>query len=157
MVEHPAVYKIWMAPFAESKFAPILRHNDLRTLSCVLDVGCGPGTNTDQFAEADDYLGIDINREYIEDARRRYGRDFEVADVTQFTPRSGSAPDFVLVNSFLHHLDTPRAAAVLDQVAKILSDDGHIHVIDLVLPEQRSVARLLARWDRGDHPRPLEV
>jgi hypothetical protein len=37
-----------------------------------------------------------------------------------------------------------------------LTDDGHVHILDLVLPIRPSVSRLLARADRGDYPRPLE-
>ena len=37
----------------------------------------------------------------------------------------------------------------------LLTTDGHVHALELVLPENRSVARRLAAWDRGDHPRPL--
>ena len=45
--------------------------NDVASVRRVLDVGCGPGTNTRYFEHAD-YLGLDINRGYIESARRRF-------------------------------------------------------------------------------------
>ncbi len=64
--------------------------------------------------------------------------------------------DFILVNSFLHHVDTPAVRRILAHLQTLLTPDGHIHVLDLVLPERRSIARLLARLDRGDYPRPLE-
>jgi len=64
-----------MAPFAERKFAPILAHNDLSKVGRVLDVGCGPGTNTRHF-EGSSYLGLDLNERYVTDAHCRYGREF---------------------------------------------------------------------------------
>jgi len=72
----------------------------------VLDVGCGPGTNRSQFGDAD-YLGLDINERYIEHARRRYGGDFRAVDVTRYAVPDAERYDFILVNSFLHHLPTP--------------------------------------------------
>ena len=37
-----------------------------------------------------------------------------------------------------------------------MTEDGHIHILDLIMPENPSIARTLARWDRGDFPRPVE-
>ena len=42
---------------------------------------------------------------------------------------------------------------MLAQLGSVLTDEGHIHVLELELPRQPSVARLLARLDRGEHPR----
>ena len=152
-LEHTLAYRLWQAPFADKKLAPLFAHNDLRVVRRVLDVGCGPGTNTRHFAHAD-YLGVDINPRYIAYARRRYGRDFLVADVTA-GPDLGARFDCVLVNSFLHHVDDAEAHRVLRHLAPLLTTDGHLHALELVRPVGRSVARLLARLDRGAHARPL--
>ncbi len=80
-MEHALAYRLWQTAFAEKKLAPVLADNDLGAVRRVLDVGCGPGTNTRHF--------------------------------------------------------------------------GHVHILELVLPEAPSVARLLTQWDRGDFPRPL--
>jgi SAM-dependent methyltransferase len=155
MLERTFVYRMWQAPFVEQKFAPVLANNDLRKVRRVLDVGCGPGTNTRHFAHAD-YLGIDINERYIQDARRRHQRDFMVADVRDYRAVPEHRFDFVLANSFLHHLKTEDVLGILSHVQSLLTDDGHIHCLELVLPKKRSVADLLARWDRGDFARPAE-
>jgi SAM-dependent methyltransferase len=154
IMENTGAYRLWQAPFADMKFAPILAHNDLRQARRVLDVGCGPGTNTPQFAHTD-YLGIDHNPRYLEHARRRYGRDFLVADIAHWPLAPTARFDFVLINSFLHHVDTPSARRILAQLHALLTDDGHVHIIDLVLPERPSLARFLARQDRGGFARPL--
>jgi SAM-dependent methyltransferase len=148
-------YRVWQAPVAEKKLVPVLAHNDLRAVRRVLDVGCGPGTNTHHFAHAD-YLGIDYNPGYIESARRRHRRPFVVADVTSYTVADDQRFDFILVNSFLHHVDSASAERVLQHLHGLLTEDGHVHIVDLVLPQHRSAARLLARWDRGGFPRPLD-
>jgi SAM-dependent methyltransferase len=154
-MEHTIAYRVWQAPFAERKLAPLMAHNDVSRARRVLDVGCGPGTNTHHFAGAD-YLGIDFNPAYIESARRRHGRKFVVADVTSYQVPNDERFDLILANSLFHHIDSASTSRILSHLATLLSDDGHIHVFDLVLPLRPSVSRFLARADRGEHPRPLE-
>jgi SAM-dependent methyltransferase len=155
LLERPLSYRLWQAPFAESKFSPVLRHNDLRGVRRVLDVGCGPGTNTHHFPDAD-YLGIDLNPAYVDYARRLHGRPFEVADATTFEVPEGERFDFVLVNSFLHHIGDEDVRRLLANLSGALTEDGSVHVMELVLPPELSAGRALARLDRGDHARPLD-
>lgn len=154
LLEQTPVYSLWQAPFAAEKLAPVLAHNDIRQARRVLDVGCGPGTNTHLFGHAD-YLGIDINPGYIEHARRKHNRRYVVADVTTYEEAAGGEFDFILINSFLHHIDTPSAHKILERLRSWLSPDGHMHILELVAPGDRSIAQLFASCDRGKHPRPL--
>jgi SAM-dependent methyltransferase len=154
VLEHTLVYRLWQAPFAEHKFAPIVAHNDLGKVRRVLDVGCGPGTNTHHFAHAD-YIGIDINPRYVAAAERRTGRRFIAADATTYEVDPSERFDFIFLNSFLHHVDTPSVRRILSHVATLLTDDGAIHILDLVRPDHPGIAATLARLDRGDFPRPL--
>lgn len=154
LMESPTLYRLWQAPFAEQKFAPILAHNDLKTVHRVLDVGCGPGTNAHHFRGVD-YLGFDINPDYIAQARRRHEGEFIVADATDLSfSAAGTRYDFILINSLLHHLSTGSVRRLLANLAPLLDRDGHIHILDLLLPEP-SFAWALARLDRGAFPRPL--
>jgi SAM-dependent methyltransferase len=155
VMENTLAYRIWQAPFAERKLAPLIAHNDLSRARRVLDVGCGPGTNTHHFAGAD-YLGIDFNAEYIASARARHGRDFIVADVTTYEVPSDQRFDLILANSLFHHIDTANTRRILAHLATLLAEDGHVHILDLVLPARPSISRFLARADRGDYPRPLD-
>jgi trans-aconitate methyltransferase len=148
------VYRLWQAPFADRKLDPIVRRGLHRQALRVLDVGCGPGTNTHYFEHAD-YLGIDTNPDYITSARRRHGRRFEVVDVTDWTPEDGGY-DFVFLNSLMHHLPDDAVRRLLAALAPLVAPGGAVHVLDLVLPPRRDLARVLARLDRGDHPRALE-
>lgn len=154
LLEQTVVYSLWQAPFAAEKLAPILAHNDLRNVRRVLDVGCGPGTNTASFAEQD-YLGIDINPSYIESARKKHNRSFLAADVSSYTDESVGKFDFILVNSFLHHVDDADADKILSRLPRWLMPGGHLHFIELAVPGDRSIAQLLTQWDRGKYVRPL--
>jgi SAM-dependent methyltransferase len=155
ILSQPAVYRLWQATHENDKFAPILAHNDLSRVSRVLDVGCGPGTNATNFAKSD-YLGIDLNPAYIESAKRRHGGRFLAVDAAKFSPGPGERFDFILVNSFLHHVDTDTTQRILLNLRDLLTPDGHIHILEPVLPGSTSVARLVAKADRGKFVRPLK-
>lgn len=155
ILESPHLYRLWQLPFWRAKFAPVARHNDLTRIERVLDVGCGPGTNAKLFAHTQ-YLGLDWNGKYISYARRRYAGQFVQADVRCFEPPPGTVYDFVLVNSFFHHLDDEATAPILARLERTLTPGGHIQILDLVLPSGRSIARYLAAHDRGKLPRALE-
>jgi SAM-dependent methyltransferase len=155
VMEHPTAYRLWQSPFARAKFAPVVRHNDMTQVRRVLDVGCGPGTNAALFADAD-YVGLDINESYIRTARRKHRREFIAADACTYEAPADARFDFILLNSLLHHIDTPNVARILRQLSTQLTADGHVHVLELVLPEENGVPRLLARSDRGDFARPLD-
>jgi SAM-dependent methyltransferase len=154
LLEQTVVYSLWQAPFATAKLAPLLAHNSIGRARRVLDVGCGPGTNTSLFAGAE-YLGVDINPKYIAHARAKYKRPFVVADVSGYEEPPASGYDFILVNSFLHHLDTADNAKILQRLQGWLSPDGYIHLLELVMPGDRSVAQFMARSDRGKFVRPI--
>src|SRR5262249_48884201 len=112
----------------------------------VLDVGCGPGTNAPHFSESD-YLGIDCNERYIREAENRYNRKFVVGDVTRLQVPSEEKFDFILVNSILHHIDIDSTKRLLFHLPKLLTEDGHVHIIELVLPSNISLPWILAKAD----------
>lgn len=156
IMRNTTAYRLWQAPFASVKLAPVLHNNDLKTIGRVLDVGCGPGTNCQYFKQCD-YTGMDINPQYIEYARRKFGRPFVVQDVCTFEANANERFDFVLMNSLLHHLDDAQTNRILQQIAKLLTPHGCVNIIDLVLPETRGLPRWLALNDRGDYPRSLRA
>jgi SAM-dependent methyltransferase len=156
LFELPVVYRAWQAPFIEQKLRPLRQRGEIARATNVLDVGCGPGTNTLAFEHAE-YLGVDINPDYIATASKRFGRPFLTADVVTFDWPADKKFDFILVNSLLHHLSTPEASRLLAALRERLAPDGHIHVVDLVLPQNRaSFPWMLAKLDRGDFARPLD-
>lgn len=154
LLEQTAVYSLWQAPFANAKLAPLLANDAISRARRVLDVGCGPGTNTHLFAHTD-YLGIDINPLYISHARRKHNRPFMVADVISYEENPAIPYDFILVNSFLHHLETTACSKILQRLQTWLSEDGRIHLLELVLPKDAPFAHFMARADRGEFARPI--
>jgi len=155
LMEHPAVYAVWQAPFARQKFAPVERRLSERPIRRVLDVGCGTGTNAGRF-QGVDYVGLDINERYLQMAREKYAGRFVQADLTTSDLGTLGTFDTVLVNSFLHHISDADVRRILTRVATALAPDGRVHILELVLPPRLSPARVMARLDRGRYARPLE-
>jgi len=156
-LEHPLVYAAWQRPFVDRKFAPVERYLEGHPVLRVLDVGCGPGTNAPRFAKAE-YVGVDINERYLSRARLRHGGRFVQADLATADLSSLGTFDAVLVNSFLHHLSDEAVSALLTQLQQLLDPEGHIHILELVMPEERfSLTRIMAMLDRGRFARPLGV
>lgn len=155
LLESPLVYRTWQAPFASAKLEPFLARVDLAHTRRVLDVGCGPGTNAPIFAGAD-YVGIDINPEYIRVASSRYPGRWVVGDVTDETVLPDQQFDCVFANSLMHHLDDRSVRSLLGRMARLTASGGRVHVLDLVLPATVSAGRVLAQLDRGRFARPVE-
>jgi SAM-dependent methyltransferase len=156
IMEQPLVYRAWQAPFAARKLEPVLARHDLSKVRRVLDVACGPGTNAGYFTHAD-YVGVDVNERYIDVARGRHRGTFVAADAVAWANASSEQFDFILVNSFLHHLDDAAVRALLTRLRARLAPGGMLHILELVLPASWSIARMLARADRGRYARPIET
>lgn len=155
VMNHAGAYRLWQAPFAEKKLDPVRQHNDLGKLRRVLDVGCGPGTNAGHFKHLE-YLGLDWSQSYVDYARHRFSREFIATDICDYEAPAGVLFDFILVNSFLHHIDDENSLRILSKLKGLLTEDGHVHILDLVMPDNPCIARLLAQLDRGDFARCLE-
>jgi SAM-dependent methyltransferase len=155
LLELPLVYRTWQAPFASAKLKPFLAHADVARTRRVLDIGCGPGTNAPVFAGRD-YVGIDINPDYIRTASSKYPGRWVVGDVTNEAIFPDEQFDCVFANSLMHHLDDASVRKLLGRMARLTAPGGRVHVLDLVLPAHASPGRVLARLDRGRFARPLE-
>lgn len=156
LLELPLVYQAWQAPFATAKLKPFLKYVEVQRIRRVLDVGCGPGTNARVFAGRD-YVGIDINPEYIRTASARYPGRWVVGDVTDEGTFANEQFDCVFANSLMHHLDDSAVRGLLRRMARLTAPGGKVHVLDLVLPAHMSPGRLMAQLDRGRFARPANV
>jgi SAM-dependent methyltransferase len=155
LLERPLVYRLWQAPFEKAKLTPVLLNADLSSVRKVLDVGCGPGTNAKCFAHQE-YLGIDLNPAYVRFARERFGRRFEIVDVTAVDDAwlaDQGQFDFILVNSLMHHIDDRAGRRLLESLRSVTAAHGHLHLLELVRPASWNLSRVLAHADRGKFAR----
>ena len=155
IMSQPVVYRLWQAPFADKKLAPVLSRQDMSRVRRVLDVACGPGTNAGYFSGVD-YVGVDINDRYIATARSKHGGQFHAADAIKWAAATNERFDFILVNSFLHHLDDQAVRELMQSLRTRLEPGGKLHILELVRPPSWGIARTLAYLDRGKYARPLD-
>jgi 2-polyprenyl-3-methyl-5-hydroxy-6-metoxy-1,4-benzoquinol methylase len=117
----------------------------------LLDVGCGYGDLSHHLSGVD-YVGIDLNEDYIAYARRnrREGTRFEVASVTNLRKEDFGTFDCAVAVGVLHHLDDSDATSLLRALPNVLRPGGRFVAAEPVWhPEQRTTARVLAALDRG--------
>ncbi|MBK8870127.1 MAG: class I SAM-dependent methyltransferase [Elusimicrobia bacterium] len=153
LARFPFIYRAWQAPLQMQKVKPLLADSTFHEARRILDVGCGPGTNTRLF-KGRSYLGVDNSEQMIADARRRFGNCFVVGDVTQGAFIKQGPFDLILMNSLLHHLNDAELSAVLGHVRVSLAPQGVVHICDLVLPK-KGLTRFFANIDRGRYARSL--
>lgn len=159
LLAHPRLYAALHRLVSGGKLAHIeraLREDGLDGASRlkVLDLGCGPGTNAPLFTRARswDYLGVDLNPDYVEYAASRLPGRFRQADITRLSDL-GERFDIVLLNSVLHHLDDRGAEGAVACAAVHLQPKGVLLAIDMVTPTGalwgRALRRALVALDRG--------
>ena len=124
----------------------------------LLDVGCGYGDLSHHLPGVD-YVGIDLNEDYITYARRsgREGTRFEVASVTNLREEDFGRFDCVVAIGVLHHVNDSEATSFLRALPDVLRPGGRFVAAEPVwYPEQRTTARVLAALDRGRFVRSQE-
>jgi SAM-dependent methyltransferase len=118
----------------------------------ILDAGCGIGNYRRSFGV--DYVGVDINPDYIETARKRFAGRFEVMDATDLR-LIGDRFDDVVTIATTHHLSDEQFIAMARGALAVLRQGGALHIIDAILPVSPSVT-FKTFWfglDRGRYPR----
>ena len=158
ILESPVGYALWSEPFNRPKLRAIDRMLEAfpPARQKVLDVGCGPGTNAPHF-EGWDYLGVDINPQYIAAANRKYPeRRFLAGNATQLDLNGERFP-LVLINSLMHHLDDGECAQLLGGLRPIIEDESVVITQEPLTPaSDEPLKNFFMRHDRGDHFRSLD-
>ncbi|CAB4364833.1 unannotated protein [freshwater metagenome] len=122
----------------------------------MLDFGCGNGRLV-PFLPNLDYVGVDNNPSYIEQATATHGSDqvrFVCADVKDLPSLGFGEFDVVVSLGVLHHLSDEVAETAVTAVLQQLTPQGRLITMDPCFhPEQASLARVLMAMDRGRYVR----
>jgi SAM-dependent methyltransferase len=125
----------------------------------ILDVGCGTAEILRFLPDDVEYVGFDASPDYIESAKKRFGRrgtffaklvtDADLGNLGQF--------DLVIAMSVLHHLSDAEADHVFGLGARALTDEGRMFSNDpTFVPGQSQIARAVIKRDRGRNVRSPE-
>jgi SAM-dependent methyltransferase len=118
----------------------------------VIDIGCGSAQALQSLPEVE-YLGFDINPEYIASARRTHGSKgtFVAGDTRSLRddPRFKDA-DIVIAIGVLHHLDDEEAADCIRFAYDTLKSGGRFVTHDACwVPNQGAFSKYIMSKDRG--------
>lgn len=153
-LDHPGLFNFLRHLIDGGQVAPlreVLRRHGVRS---VLDIGCGTG----DFCPVADggYLGIDGNPRFIACAARRFPgpeRRFAVMDIRAMDFGAERFDAAIIVNT-IHHLADAEAASAIAAAGRF----ARLVVIhDWLPPEGNPLRLLLARLDRGAHPRGIKA
>jgi len=118
----------------------------------VLDMGCGTGELCQEFPMAS-YSGIDVNPINIKYAKRRYpGYRFNEMNATSLSFERWVF-DVVLIAGVLHHCDQQVVTVILQEVDRVLKDDGKVVIWEDVLTRKKYnfIGRMVHAFDQGDY------
>ena len=155
--ENPVLF-IFCRSLLENDFKAIRevisRHLRLEEGVRSLDLDCGPGAFADMFV-GDDYVGADLNRGYIEWARKHRPGTFVVADARQ-VDLPDDRFDQVLIFGLLHHLPDEDVKSVLSETRRVLAPGGTALVIEDIpsISRLNLIGRLIHSIENGDYIRP---
>ncbi|MCX5829708.1 MAG: class I SAM-dependent methyltransferase [Deltaproteobacteria bacterium] len=157
ILEAPICYSLWSSLLNGQKIRAIRKVMPVHLNLSVLDIGCGPGTNTRLFKDCR-YTGVDINERYIAHAKATYPqRDFFVQDITKSDLPPNSF-DLVLINSLLHHMQDKDIESLFASLSSHnMKTEGRIVISEpLTAPRSKIIRHMLERLDRGDYFRTYE-
>ena len=121
----------------------------------VLDVACGTAHFCDVTSKG--YLGVDLNCDYIDRAKRLFSSEnveFRCLDVADLSV-SESAVDTVFLIGIIHHLDDVTTQHLLE-VSKKLAKKQLI-VMEVIQEQTNPFGRWIKDNDRGQYVRNLDV
>jgi SAM-dependent methyltransferase len=118
----------------------------------VIDIGCGPAQALQCLPDVE-YLGLDIDPDYIAFARRTYGSKgaFVIGDTRSLRGDSRfKDADIVMAVSVLHHLDDKEAADCIRFAHDALKRGGRMICHDACwIPNQGAFSKYIMSHDRG--------
>ena len=132
-------------------------HMDVTTFASVpdgatiMEVGSGTGNFLALFADrAARLIGVDLTDGMLIEARRRFPEmELVLADGAALPFRSRSI-DYVTSAQALHHIRDP--LPVVKEMRRVVSEDGHVLILDQVATEKAEEALMMNELDRLRDP-----
>lgn len=134
----------------------VIRELGITDQFSIIDIACGTGQYSTMTNSQ--YLGIDLNKHYIETAKKIYGnanKKFLCADANT-SKISDSSYDVALLIDATHHLSDQENRILIKTLNKVAS--RFIVICDPVAQNKNNlIGRFLAYMDRGTYIRPTKM
>lgn len=124
----------------------------------ILDLGCGTADILDHIYDEKIYVGIDNNRQYIEENKKRF-KDrrtckFYYTDLNTYSEKVSQKFDIVMMIGVLHHINDNEVEQAMKSIKRIIADGGVFISLDACYTKgMNPIARLLCMLDRGRYVR----
>jgi SAM-dependent methyltransferase len=118
----------------------------------VLDLGCGTGALCEYVPREAEYVGVDVDPDYVARARERFGgrAEFLRADIADLPVEAGRAFDVIMAFGVVHHLDDVQVGSTFAASRGRLAPAGRFVAAEPVArPSAGRFERFLMRHDRG--------
>ena len=152
ILEIPLMYEIVQKVFTHNEtmntwFKMVENHKD----KVVLDIGCGPGKDSQYFGKSKKYVGLDLSEKYIESAKKNYASlgEFYCLSVEEIEEMPIEEVDIVIMKGVFHHLSDGTVSDFLERIKQKLSNDGKIFSIDPMFIVRQNVSNFIVSLDRG--------
>jgi len=157
ILKHPLIYTTYQKLVGGYKARQLFVEDilEVKAGQKILDIGCGPGDILDFLPEVD-YTGIDIDAQYINKAKEKYGErgEFICTTVEQYQLKSHHSYDLVIAAGVLHHVDDTQAKALLQLAKAAKKPQGRFVSMDgCFIPQQSKISKYLIQKDRGKYVR----
>jgi ubiquinone/menaquinone biosynthesis C-methylase UbiE len=133
------------------EFSDVFAQNGKR----IIDIGCSTGACANSIVDMqkNDYVGVDIERHYIEAAakRSRYGK-FYAMDARHLDFPDASF-DLAMFVGVMHHMNDTLVQDCLAETFRVLKPDGRVIVAEPVFTPGRWLSNVFLKMDRGRHIR----
>jgi SAM-dependent methyltransferase len=160
-LELPRAFDIWqrVGGADASKREFIEHHVRPQRGDRILDIGSGTGALRGLAQPETAYLGVEIERRYVDVARARFGdtTEFICGDIATVQLPADRTFDLAIAYGVFHHLDWPVARRAIDVAAGALDAGGALFIAEPCwAPDQGWFEKLLMRLDRGRFIRTAE-
>ena len=120
----------------------------------ILDVGCGPGETSLDFPQCKKYVGIDISKEYINNAKKNYGNfaDFiwmPIQNLEKDLEKTYDKFDIIVIKGVYHHLDSKTINNMLEILKDKLTKNGKIVSMYPTYKKGYLISNFIVSLDRG--------
>ncbi len=127
----------------------------------ILDLGCGTADILDYIKNEKLYVGIDNNKSYIEDNRKKFSQrkecKFYYTDLNAYSDKVTQKFDIVLMIGVMHHIDDNAVNGAMKRIKRIIADGGIFVSLDACFTKgMNPIARILCMIDRGRYVRYAE-
>jgi ubiquinone/menaquinone biosynthesis C-methylase UbiE len=125
-------YDRFIGPLVAGAHATALEMASPREGMQVLDVGCGTGAQLSAYRDAGCHVScVDLSPGMLEMARRRLGPKADVREGSGTEiPFPDGAFDLVTISFVLHEVAATDRGAILDEIRRVVRQDGRVLVID---------------------------